>query len=996
MATNSQHSVQIDLSDLRKNLLHRIFLKGAMSRDQRHRVCQILISAYADSERTDTQDVDLLRYKMQRDISDVKFDFIKDESVQYKTHPLTIPKYGTNLFDCISFLIFGNTEFWETISNAVLKFGLQYRSTYDVICTTRGWKDFHSYFTQCMSKFRNCKIYDDISIQVLADLFNVTIYVFSTDDILNGVAPKEFNPLSLRHLDHPTFAFHIHKTEWDGYYQPVVSFSRQYAIKSKEPEDLAMNLSSKRQPDSAANMQVLQRTSSTNKRDDRKVSSHLNNTFEGLQNQHERLSLLPDHINDYDRMQLKTIIYGLLDLTPNTKYRVILPEISSNSKTFTTYSMSNDGNSYYRSLSYLIFGTDVHHLQVRSALFTYMTTLENKAELDKICLDLNKITVSAYLTRRNVNKPGVFAKEMEIQATSKMLDIPIVIFSCDVKTRPKIYTPFEEYPTVRGLVLQQVNDHFDPVLMFNKQLEHTTNSQSTLFENIRTDSNIGEKETSTHKKDSVANGMQKSYQWTEKDVFMKSCTSDAMSATETIDTIPSRDDSSVTQTFDDMACKQKNSFNSDKVQPATISETTDGFVNDILSNTYQITKSKSGEAKSMKPDLSSESESNSDVKINPLRKEQTLKYEFFPDQRDNDSTLKLSVKHDNSKSKEEIRKFIVERLFKRPLEKDVLPSDIENALKENEFGCLANTINRQPCLFNNNQIVRHISNVTRFASMSDLTSGHITRSKLKRHIESVKDSRLHLMPFKSGYTTDSEGSSVKHETLKSACMALCSAASTDQHIQAYYHNGVNRGKWLNIPINPYLNEVVKYIRHGFTVTVNETLYVLTENDIAVVDLFNNNKPHLIALSEEYKKDTVQLVKTNRNKPYLLDRKGKKICKVYRDSISPWIKLKELTRNQIKHTNQFTMTTSNDDEIVVLPLKPTAKQIFLSDMQKSERNPHISEYIIHFQKLKTFSVCHTGICFAQVKVPAYDDNPDTKYILIETDSLNNAISRLTQT
>ncbi len=150
--------------------------------------------------------------------------------------------------------------------------------------------------------------------------------------------------------------------------------------------------------------------------------------------------------------------------------------MSSDSATFEVKEVANDGNSFYRSISYLVFGVTDRHALVRKAMYRYMIDTRNDHVLDKRCREITGTpNIKTYVLRNSTHMEGGEACEMVLHIAAVMLQTSIYVLDSEIKKKPKLYRP-DGFRSKRALVLQRVEidgkPHFQPVVMYNKCLKH--------------------------------------------------------------------------------------------------------------------------------------------------------------------------------------------------------------------------------------------------------------------------------------------------------------------------------------------------------------------------------------------------------------------------------------------------------------------------------------------------------------------------------------------
>ena len=142
-----------------------------------------------------------------------------------------------------------------------------------------------------------------------------------------------------------------------------------------------------------------------------------------------------------------------------------------------------DGNCFFRSLSYIISGTEDNHLQVRDCIVFHMYTLQ-----DRITSVMPVVTtVDQYLQRSNMRQPGVWATQVELFTAAHLLKTNIYLY-----TRQGALFKWMEYSSTfidktskagaMSIYLNHKNqNHFEVVLSVIKR----NNDEAVYFEMVR-------------------------------------------------------------------------------------------------------------------------------------------------------------------------------------------------------------------------------------------------------------------------------------------------------------------------------------------------------------------------------------------------------------------------------------------------------------------------------------------------------------------------------
>ena len=113
---------------------------------------------------------------------------------------------------------------------------------------------------------------------------------------------------------------------------------------------------------------------------------------------------------------------------PKTQNDITLLLLQQNRK---VHPILGDGNCFFRSLSYSIFHTQQHHLQVRKEIVEFISDHVHLFEA-LVISDDRTYTLLDHLA--SVRKPGVWASQVEIQAAVDLYGAPIYLFTPNVSS----------------------------------------------------------------------------------------------------------------------------------------------------------------------------------------------------------------------------------------------------------------------------------------------------------------------------------------------------------------------------------------------------------------------------------------------------------------------------------------------------------------------------------------------------------------------------------
>ena len=140
-----------------------------------------------------------------------------------------------------------------------------------------------------------------------------------------------------------------------------------------------------------------------------------------------------------------------------------------NSSTFITRLIVNDGNSLYRSISYLIFEKeDFYHRYIREAVMKNM--LSNKNIYDKACCMYTSYeTVESYIRETKADSFGRQTRGfIELQAIANTFNTPVYLFTQPVTEIPTEFKPVKSL-SEKAFVLYLDRGYYRPVLKFDGQ-----------------------------------------------------------------------------------------------------------------------------------------------------------------------------------------------------------------------------------------------------------------------------------------------------------------------------------------------------------------------------------------------------------------------------------------------------------------------------------------------------------------------------------------------
>ena len=166
------------------------------------------------------------------------------------------------------------------------------------------------------------------------------------------------------------------------------------------------------------------------------------------------------------RTEIAKQLSKMMDVKFNTSLVPLLKD--DNSSLFNTRFIVNDGNSLFRSISYLIFEKEDYHRFIREAVIK--TMLSNKTIYDKVCCMYTKYeTVESYIRETKADSFGRQPKGfLELQVIANMFSTAVYLFTQPVTETPTKFEPVTS-STNTAFVLYLDRGYYKPVLKFDGQ-----------------------------------------------------------------------------------------------------------------------------------------------------------------------------------------------------------------------------------------------------------------------------------------------------------------------------------------------------------------------------------------------------------------------------------------------------------------------------------------------------------------------------------------------
>ena len=163
------------------------------------------------------------------------------------------------------------------------------------------------------------------------------------------------------------------------------------------------------------------------------------------------------------------------DFKSNDQVNFLRPHATDDqSSLFYTVPMDRDGNTLYRSISYILFEHQNCHMKLREVTFKAM--LQFKDILDKMCSSSTHTytNINSYICETRSNEYDRMSNGfLELQALALYFGVPIYLFTSPVSSPPTVFEPKKKSKNVGGFVLFKTGGYFRPVTKFDgMQFQH--------------------------------------------------------------------------------------------------------------------------------------------------------------------------------------------------------------------------------------------------------------------------------------------------------------------------------------------------------------------------------------------------------------------------------------------------------------------------------------------------------------------------------------------
>ena len=382
-------------------------------------------------------------------------------------------------------------------------------------------------------------------------------------------------------------------------------------------------------------------------------------------------------------------------------------------------------------------------------------------------------------------------------------------------------------------------------------------------------------------------------------------------------------------------------------------------------------------------------------------------YHYQADASMNCQSYVITVPSD--KSFEERIEYAIDIVFKRPSQEESNPTlygednDIiigrnlskEDMLKERNFTKLVKMIND---VYGSSQlntdIFDHLKRVIRFTNIADLMNSNISNDVANEHKIRIIDIKKRMHPFQTDFKIKTSDCLLRGK-FKYGCVAISQKKEATDNTVAYYHSGGKRAQWIPIPINSAIIKLQDKLHPRKSIVMESEVYILSDNELIIIDLFNDDqKTMTMSVPITKSKDLILARMKHRANICILDVNNRQLCIISKESPLQWTSLNSIDETKMANTRslQYTLHTSeNIPEIVTVPVKGNDSKYTVCDIFTSNQSCIIecNEYsLMQMKKPMTITSIHPG--FIQIKIKHFDENDNTKYILVKSEVLNKTI------
>lgn len=159
---------------------------------------------------------------------------------------------------------------------------------------------------------------------------------------------------------------------------------------------------------------------------------------------------------------------------------ILLPQTSDTSQEFQTTFVINDGNSLYRSVSFMLFGNETFFRMVKEMIVEFM--YRNKQLMNTLCQKQGySMSFDNYMreTKADESFRQTIGGFFELEVIANFFKTPVYLFTWPITEEPTQFLPAERENYDCDIVLFREHGYFKPVLQFDgRQFKHVDVSRN--------------------------------------------------------------------------------------------------------------------------------------------------------------------------------------------------------------------------------------------------------------------------------------------------------------------------------------------------------------------------------------------------------------------------------------------------------------------------------------------------------------------------------------
>lgn len=696
-------------------------------------------------------------------------------------------------------------------------------------------------------------------------------------------------------------------------------------------------------------------------------------------------------INENDRRRIVDIIW---DDDERLVQNSTLPDVECESEMFESVPIQDDGNSLYRSISYLVFGRQEYYHVFKRRLIEFMSDVMNEYALNRVCKKHDSFTAFIRTYLKVMNESGKPATKVEVAGAALMLNIPIYVFEeNEINEEPDLFLPDTDDMPQRALILHRVHDfHFQPVVKYH------------IFYKKHKISKVHSRDAASHRvKESKRQTLNQNQDVASWETVHGEVNLGYDSGEEFTTTLTTRQTSEAKQRRTvqdkvDSRSDDENPLNHSPVASTSRQGTTESMTRRrLFTDDSNVTTKKT---------LSTEKQSSLITDVQTRVDHAELAYTF--DENWNSKSDHFTIHVSGGSTARQQYEYAVKSVFKKieksvpvsiGLDDDVQTFETKDFLRERNYARLVEMFNRQ---FRKDvipeRLFTHFKRIVRKTPTSELFSVRSENDRINEHKRRVIDMRMRLQPFECRFSEKHNGRAVSGQ-LKLACFAVSNSEHAREHDFGYFHTGGKDGTWTPIPINIKVYDIQKHLKPGQSLMLNDKIFYLADDHLNAIELFCQYAiPKQFQIPEtRTASEKLMLARLSNGQLCILDKDNSQFALCDDESVQTWQRFKKVNVRKLQQMNsqQFEFSSKRlPSEVLILPEESKENQVVVSDMftKKDMRIPLRHEFVIKpFDMEDTFEVTLVKAGLLQVTFKTFKTSlDDSKFLLIDAELLKRHI------